>query len=93
MGNPFQEESAALLVLDTKSIADSALVELVGTHHEPGKQFKSFKEDYAISIRMKYLDAVALMRKQIPECLYIPWMQLWTVKGPSTSKQMTLMLL
>ena len=58
MGNPFQEESAALLVLDTKSIADSALVELFGTHHEPGKQFKSFKEDNAISIRMKYLNAV-----------------------------------
>lgn len=38
MGNPFQEESAELLVLDTKNIADPALAELVGTHHKQGKQ-------------------------------------------------------
>ena len=45
MGNPFKEESAELLVLDTKNIADSALAELVGTHHERGKQqLKSFME-------------------------------------------------
>eukprot|EP00745_Piridium_sociabile_P026549 TRINITY_DN4240_c0_g1_i3.p1 TRINITY_DN4240_c0_g1~~TRINITY_DN4240_c0_g1_i3.p1 ORF type:complete len:1496 (-),score=398.92 TRINITY_DN4240_c0_g1_i3:837-5324(-) len=45
MGNPFQEESADLLVLDTKNIADPALAELVGTHHERGKeQFQSFME-------------------------------------------------
>lgn len=38
MGNPFQEESAELLVLDTKNIADPALAELVDTHHKQGKQ-------------------------------------------------------
>ena len=31
MGNPFQEDSADLLVLHTKNIADPALAELVGT--------------------------------------------------------------
>ena len=37
MGNPFQEDSANLLVLDTKNIADLALAELVGTNqHRPG---------------------------------------------------------
>ena len=45
MGNPFQEESADLLVLDTKNIADPALAEMVATHHRQGKeQFESFME-------------------------------------------------
>ena len=45
MGNPFQEESADLLALDTKNIADPALAELVGSHHERGKEkFQSFME-------------------------------------------------
>ena len=45
MGNPFQEESANLLVLDTKIIADPALGEMVATHHRRGKeQFESFME-------------------------------------------------
>ena len=45
MGNPFQEESADLLVLDTKNIADPALAKMVGTHHQRGKErFKSFME-------------------------------------------------
>ena len=45
MGNPFQEESADLLVLDTKNIADPALAEMVATHHRRGKeQFESFME-------------------------------------------------
>ena len=38
MGNPFQEESADLLVLDTKNIADPALAEMVATHHQRGKE-------------------------------------------------------
>jgi len=43
MGNPFQEETADLLVLDTKNVADPALAEMVGTHHQRGKdQFQSF---------------------------------------------------
>ena len=37
MGNPFQEESADLLVLDTKDIADPVTSKLVITHHERGK--------------------------------------------------------
>ena len=45
MGKPFQEESDDPLVLDTKNIADPALAELVGTHHERGKeQFRLFVE-------------------------------------------------
>ena len=45
MGNPFQEESADLLVLDTKNIADPTLAEMVATHHRQGKeQFHSFME-------------------------------------------------
>ena len=43
MGKPFQEESTDLLVLDPKNIADPALAETVGTHHERGKEkFQSF---------------------------------------------------
>ncbi|KAK6175971.1 hypothetical protein SNE40_014343 [Patella caerulea] len=43
MGNPFQEESADLMVLDTKNIADPTLAEKVATHHQRGKeQFLSF---------------------------------------------------
>ena len=45
MGNPFQEDSADLLVLNTKNIADLALAELVGTHQQRGQeQFQSFME-------------------------------------------------
>lgn len=43
MGNPFQEDSADLLVLDTKVIADPALAAMVGSHYRRGKeQFHSF---------------------------------------------------
>ena len=43
MGNPFQEDSADLLSLDTKNIADPPLADLVGTHHQRGQQkFESF---------------------------------------------------
>ena len=42
MGNPFHEESADLLVLDTKNIADPSRSEMVATHHQRGKeQFQS----------------------------------------------------
>ena len=45
MDNPFQEDSADLLVLDTKNITDVALAELVGTHQQRGQeQFQSFME-------------------------------------------------
>ena len=45
MGNPFQEESADLLVLDTKNIADPSRAEMVATHHRRGKeQFQSFMD-------------------------------------------------
>lgn len=45
MGNPFQEESGDLLVLDTKNIADADMVELVKTHHQRGMdQFQAFRE-------------------------------------------------
>jgi len=49
LGNPFQEETADLLVLDTKTIADPKLAGLVGTHQEKGKQqFKSFVDGLEI---------------------------------------------
>jgi len=49
LGNPFQEETADLLVLDTKTIADLTLAGLVGTHQERGKQqFKSFVDGLEI---------------------------------------------
>ena len=42
MGNPFEEESADLLTLDIKNIADPIKAELVKTHHARGKeQFES----------------------------------------------------
>lgn len=45
MGNPFQEDSEDLLVLDTKDIADPVLAGLVGTHHRKGQEkFQSFME-------------------------------------------------
>ena len=45
MGNPFQEESADLLVLDTKNIADPSWAEMVATHYWKGKvQFQSFMD-------------------------------------------------
>ena len=45
MGNPFEEESAGHLTLDTKDIADPTKAELVKTHHTRGKeQIESFKE-------------------------------------------------
>ena len=51
MGNPFQEESADLLVLDTKSIANPVVAESIGTHHKGGKyQFQSFLKGRAILI-------------------------------------------
>jgi len=49
IGNPFQEETADLLVVDTKTIADPTLTGLVGTHQERGKQqFKSFVDGLEI---------------------------------------------
>ena len=45
MGNRFQEDSADLLVLDTKNLADSTNAKLVGTHYKGGKHtFESFME-------------------------------------------------
>ena len=45
MGNPFQDESAHLPVLDTKDIVDPVMSKLVVTHHGRGKdQFNSFME-------------------------------------------------
>ena len=38
MGNPFQGESADLLLIDMKNIAERALAELVGTHQQRGQE-------------------------------------------------------
>lgn len=43
MGNPIQEKSADLIVLDTKNNADLTLAEMVATHYRRGKEhFISF---------------------------------------------------
>ena len=43
IGNPFQEDSADVLQLDTKNIADPAVADLVETHHQRGQEkFESF---------------------------------------------------
>ena len=48
IGNPFQEESADLLVLDTKNIADPSCAEMVTTHYKWWKEkFQSFKDRLA----------------------------------------------
>ena len=45
ISNPFEEESADLLLLDTKDIADPANSRLVASHRSRGKdQFQSFIE-------------------------------------------------
>lgn len=41
MGNPFQEDSADLLSLDTKNIADPPLADLAGTHHNVASRSSS----------------------------------------------------
>ena len=47
MGNPLQEESANLLVLDTKNVADPALASTIGTLHQGEKyQFLLFTERF-----------------------------------------------
>ena len=46
MGNPFQEESAYRLVIDTKDIANPVVAEIIGTHHKGGTdQFQSFQNE------------------------------------------------
>ena len=48
MGNPFQEESANLQVLDTNDVADPVLASTIGTFHQRGKcQFLSFTDRLA----------------------------------------------
>ena len=45
VGNPFQDKSANLLVLDTKNFTDPALASTIGTLYQRGKyQFLSFTE-------------------------------------------------
>ena len=45
MGNPFQEESINLLVLDTNNVAVPTLASAIGTLHQQEKyQFLSFTE-------------------------------------------------
>ena len=46
MGNPFQEKSGDLIVLDTKNIADPTQAKMVATHHQRGKeQFLTFMKE------------------------------------------------
>ena len=49
LGNPFEEESTNLLVLDSKEIADHAAVEMVKNIRRIGQEhFQTFVKEYAI---------------------------------------------
>ena len=51
MGNPFEEDSHDLLVLNTKEIADSRVIETVHTAKQIGKTlFEEFSKDSLIDI-------------------------------------------
>ena len=54
IGNPFQEESVNLPVLDTKFVADRALASMIDTLYQRGKyQFLSFTE--RLEKQLKYI--------------------------------------
>lgn len=65
MGNPFEEESPDLLVLDTKEIMSPAVVETVRTIMKAGQdQFKSFEKE-RLAERSKLLNDV-IKRNKFP---------------------------
>ena len=49
LGNPFEVECLDLLVLDTKEIADPAVIESVRTAEQAGQQqFQAYSKDWLI---------------------------------------------
>ena len=65
LGNPFEEDSQDLLVLDTKEIADPAVIETVRNAKQIGQdQFEAFSKE-CIMDRTKSIE-VAIHRNQLP---------------------------
>ena len=64
MGNPFQEESADLLVPDTKIVADRALTEVVGRGQERFKCMGHEGESKLYKPIEKYKDMVVFFKHE-----------------------------
>jgi len=65
LGNPFEEDSPDLLVLDTKEIADPAVIETVRTAKQIGQeQFQAYSKDCLID-RTKTIDE-PIKRNKLP---------------------------
>ena len=81
-GNPFEEESQDLIVLDTKEIADAAVVETVRNAKKIGQdQFDAFTKD-CIKDRTKSLDETIHRNK-------LPMFCTTTRKAPKGKHQLT----
>ena len=65
LGNPFEEDSQDLLVLDTKEIADPAVIETVSNAKQIGQdQFEAFSKECIVD-RTKYIEE-AIHRNKLP---------------------------
>lgn len=65
LGNPFEEDSQDLLVLDTKEIADTAVIETVRNAKQIGQdQFEAFSKECIVD-RTKSIE-VAIHRNKLP---------------------------
>ena len=65
LGNPFEEDSQDLLVLDTKEIADPAVIETVRNAKQIGKdQFEAFSKECIVD-RIKSIEE-AIHRNKLP---------------------------
>ena len=81
-GNPFEEESQDLIVLDTKEIADAAVVETVCNAKKIGQdQFDAITKD-CIKDRTKSLDDIIHRNK-------LPLFSTTTRKAPKGKQQLT----
>ena len=59
LGNPFEEDSQDFLVLDTKEIANPAVVETVRTAKQIGKQqFDTYVNDFFLEQTKRIDDAI-----------------------------------
>ena len=64
MGNPFLEESANLLVIDRKNVADPALASTICTLHQRGKyQILSFTERFEKTAEVSYFKQILKQHK------------------------------
>ena len=68
LGNPFEEESEDLLVLDSKQIADPSVVEAVRKTHKIGQQqFQTFTKECLVE-RTKPIDDTILCNRLTTVC-------------------------